>query len=150
LESFMTAMILGISLPKASGAQRRAFPAILSPKHHAAAARLAAEIKSHHMPELASWTVEACELGWTAAGTSDWGTDCRHAGELLADALNSRAPQIFDIKDGDSERRVLKVVDAEAAKTKRQKIKDEFQRWIWTEPIGWRGASTISHQEPST
>jgi hypothetical protein len=45
---------------------------------------------------------------WTAAGTSDWGTDCRHAGELLADALNSRAPQIFDtIKDGDSERRVL-------------------------------------------
>jgi hypothetical protein len=39
---------------------------------------------------------EACELGWTAAGTSDWGTDCRHAGELLADALNSRAPQIFD------------------------------------------------------
>jgi hypothetical protein len=39
---------------------------------------------------------EACELDWTAAGTSDWGTDCRHAGELLADALNSRAPQIFD------------------------------------------------------
>jgi hypothetical protein len=98
LESFMTAMISGISLPKASGAQRRAFPAILSPKHLAAAARLAAEIKIHHMPELASWTVEACELGWTAAD----------AGELLADALNRRAPQIFDtIKNGDSERRVL-------------------------------------------
>ena len=92
----MTAMISGISLPKASGAQRRAFPAILSPKHLAAAARLAAEIKIHHMPELDSWAVEGCELGWTAAGTSDWGTDCRHAGELLADALNSRAPQIFD------------------------------------------------------
>jgi hypothetical protein len=108
LESFMTAMISGISLPKASDAQRRAFPAILSPKHLAAAARLAAEIKIHHMPELASWTVEACELGWTAAGTSDWGTDCRDAGELLADALNRRAPQIFDtIKNGDSERRVL-------------------------------------------
>jgi N12 class adenine-specific DNA methylase len=58
LESFMTAMISGISLPKGSGAQRRAFPAILSPKHLAAAARLAAEIKSHHMPELASWTVK--------------------------------------------------------------------------------------------
>lgn len=94
-----------------------------------------AEIKIHHMPELASWTVEARQLGWTASGTSEWGTDRRHAGELLADALNSRVPQIFDtIKDGDSERRVLNVVDTEAAKTKLQKIKDAFQRWIWSDP----------------
>ncbi|MGD5691036.1 hypothetical protein QUT48_22660, partial [Xanthomonas citri pv. citri] len=65
----------------------------------------------------------------------EWGTDRRHAGELLADALNSRVPQIFDtIKDGDSERRVLNVVDTEAAKTKLQKIKDAFQRWIWSNP----------------
>jgi hypothetical protein len=135
LESFTTAMISGLSLPTASCAQRRAFPAILSPKHLAAAARLAAEIKIHHMPELASWTVEACQLGWTAAGTLEWGTDCRHGGELLADALNSPAPQISDtIKDGDGERRVFNVVDAGAAKTKLQKIKDEFQRWIWSDP----------------
>ncbi len=93
------------------------------------------EIKIKHMPELASWTVEARQLGWMAAGTSEWGTDRRHAGELLADALNSRVPQIFDtIKDGDSERRVLNVVDTEAAKTKLQKIKDAFQRWIWSDP----------------
>ena len=94
-----------------------------------------AEIRIHHMPELASWTVEARQLGWMAAGTSEWGTDRRHAGELLADALNSRVPQIFDtIKDGDSERRVLNVVDTEAAKTKLQKIKDAFQHWIWSDP----------------
>jgi N12 class adenine-specific DNA methylase/adenine-specific DNA methylase len=94
-----------------------------------------AEIRIHHMPELASWTVEARQLGWTAAGTSEWGTDRRHAGELLADALNSRVPQIFDtVKDGDSERRVLNVVDTEAAKTKLQKIKDAFQHWIWSDP----------------
>ncbi|UPU01453.1 DEAD/DEAH box helicase family protein (plasmid) [Bradyrhizobium barranii subsp. apii] len=94
-----------------------------------------AEIRIHHMPELASWTVEARQLGWMAAGTSEWGTDRRHAGELLADALNSRVPQIFDtVKDGDSERRVLNVVDTEAAKTKLQKIKDAFQRWIWSDP----------------
>jgi len=93
------------------------------------------EIKIHHMPELASWTVEARQLGWTATGTSEWGTDRRHAGELLADALNSRVPQIFDtIKDADSERQVLNVVDTEAAKTKLQKIKDAFQRWIWSDP----------------
>ncbi|UPK40836.1 N-6 DNA methylase (plasmid) [Bradyrhizobium sp. 186] len=94
-----------------------------------------AEIRIHHMPELASWTVEARQLGWMAAGTSEWGTDRRHAGELLADALNSRVPQIFDtVKDGDSERRVLNIVDTEAAKTKLQKIKDAFQHWIWSDP----------------
>ncbi|MBP1884923.1 adenine-specific DNA methylase [Ensifer mexicanus] len=51
---------------------------------------MGAEIRIHHMPELGSWTVAARQLGWTAAGTSEWGTDRRHAGELLADALNSR------------------------------------------------------------
>lgn len=96
---------------------------------------MGAEIRIHHMPELASWTVEARQLGYMAAGTSEWGTDRRHAGELLADALNSRVPQIFDtVKDGDSERRVLNIVDTEAAKSKLSRIKDEFQRWIWSNP----------------
>ncbi|MCW8060505.1 DEAD/DEAH box helicase family protein [Agrobacterium tumefaciens] len=93
------------------------------------------DIKIHHMPELASWTVEARQLGYLAVGTSEWGTDRRHAGELLADALNSRVPQIFDtVKDGDSEKRVLNVVDTEAAKEKLQKIKSAFQNWIWSDP----------------
>ena len=96
---------------------------------------MGADIRIHHMPELASWTVEARQLGWMAAGTSEWGTDRRHAGELLSDALNSRVPQIFDIvKDGDSERRVLNVVDTEAAKEKLQKIKTAFQTWVWADP----------------
>jgi len=94
-----------------------------------------ADIRIHHMPELASWTVEARQLGYSADGTSVWGTKRRHAGELLADALNSRVPQIFDtVKDGDSERRVLNVVDTEAAKEKLHKIKGTFQRWIWSDP----------------
>ncbi|MBB6469427.1 N12 class adenine-specific DNA methylase/adenine-specific DNA methylase [Aminobacter lissarensis] len=96
---------------------------------------MGAEIRIHHMPELASWTVKARQLGWMAAGTSEWGTDRRHAGELIADALNSRVPQIFDtIKDGDSEKRVLNVVDTEAAKEKLTKIKTAFQTWIWSDP----------------
>lgn len=98
-------------------------------------ATMDADIKIHHMPELASWTVEARQLGWMAAGMSEWGTERRHAGELLADALNSRVPQIFDtVKDRDSERRVLNVVDTEAAKTKLSRIKDAFQHWIWSDP----------------
>lgn len=96
---------------------------------------MGAEIKIHHVPELASWTVEARQLGWMAAGTSEWGTERRHAGQLLSDALNSSVPQIFDtIKDGDSERRVLNVIDTEAAKEKLQKIKTAFQNWIWSDP----------------
>ncbi len=94
-----------------------------------------ADIRIHHMPELGSWTVDARQLGWMAAGTSEWGTERRHAGELLADALNSRVPQIFDtVKDGDTERRVLNVVDTEAAKEKLQKIKTAFQSWVWADP----------------
>lgn len=93
------------------------------------------EIRIHHMPELGSWTVEARQLGYSAAGTSEWGTSRRHAGELLADALNSRVPQIFDtIKDADGERRVLNVVDTEAARDKLQRMKEAFQTWIWTDP----------------
>lgn len=87
------------------------------------------------MPELGSWTVEARQLGLSAAGTSEWGTSRRDAGELLADALNSRVPQIFDVfRDVDGERRVLNVVDTEAARDKLQKIKQSFQDWVWTEP----------------
>ncbi len=94
-----------------------------------------AEIRIHHMPELGSWTVEARQLGYSAAGTSEWGTSRRHAGDLLSDALNSRVPQIFDIfRDADGERRVLNVVDTEAAREKLQKIRSEFERWVWTDP----------------
>jgi len=96
---------------------------------------MGADITIRHMPELASWTVDARQLGWLAAGTSDWGTGRRHAGELLTDALNSRIPQIFDtVKEGGSERRVLNVVDTEAAKEKLHKIKTAFQTWVWSDP----------------
>ena len=97
--------------------------------------KMEADIRIHHMPELGSWTVEARQLGYSAAGTSEWGTSRRHAGDLLADALNSRVPQIFDVfKDADGERRVLNVIDTEAARDKLQRIKQAFQDWVWTYP----------------
>jgi N12 class adenine-specific DNA methylase/predicted RNA methylase len=96
---------------------------------------MGAEITIRHMPELASWTVDARHLAWLAAGTSDWGTGRRHAGELLTDALNSRIPQIFDTIEQDGrKRRVLNVVDTEAAKEKLHKIKTAFQTWVWSDP----------------
>ncbi|KIQ05535.1 lactate dehydrogenase [Agrobacterium tumefaciens] len=96
--------------------------------------KMEADIRIHHMPELGSWTVDARQLGYSAAGTSEWGTSRRHAGDLLTDALNSRVPQIFDtFKDADGERRVLNVVDTEAARDKLQRIKQAFQDWVWTD-----------------
>ncbi len=86
------------------------------------------------MPELGSWTVEARQLGYSAAGTSEWGTSRRDAGELLADALNSRVPQIFDnFKDAGGEQHAG-CVDTEAARDKLQRIKEAFQNWVWTDP----------------
>jgi N12 class adenine-specific DNA methylase/predicted RNA methylase len=93
-----------------------------------------ADITIHHTAELACWTVNARQLSWTAAGTTEWGTHRRHAGELLSDALNSSIPQIFDtVKEGDSERRILNTVETEAAKEKLAKIKSAFQTWIWSD-----------------
>lgn len=94
-----------------------------------------ADISIHHLPELATWTVNARQLEWSAAGTTEWGTHRRHAGQLLSDALNSSVPQIFDtVRDGDTERRVLNTVETEAAKEKLAKIKAAFQSWIWSDP----------------
>ena len=96
---------------------------------------MGAEVRIWHTVELATWTVEASAFAGTAAGTSEWGTSRRHAGQLLHDALNSATPQIFDtvIEDG-VERRVLNVEATEAAKEKLLRIKTAFTQWVWTDP----------------
>jgi len=95
-----------------------------------------ADIIIHHSPELASWNVNAASLGYVSAGTVEWGTHRRHAGQLLSDALNSSLPQVFDTVKGASggESRVLNTVETEAAKDKLQKIKDAFANWLWNDP----------------
>ena len=88
-----------------------------------------------HCEGLATWTVDGrCFVG-TAAGTVEWGTPRRHAGQLLHDALNSATPQIFDIVvEGGVEKRVLNVEATEAAKEKLARIKQAFTDWVWTNP----------------
>ena len=88
-----------------------------------------------HTAAVAIWTVRASCFAFSAAGTSEWGTARRHAGQLLHDALNSATPQIYDVEvvDG-SERRVLNPEATEAAKEKLNKIKTAFTQWVWTDP----------------
>ena len=96
---------------------------------------MATETRVLHCEELATWSVDMARFIGTAAGTSEWGTGRRNAGQLLHDALNSGTPQIYDTVTEDGvEKRVLNVEATEAAKEKLAKIKDAFTSWIWTDP----------------
>ena len=88
-----------------------------------------------HTVEIASWSIDLQPFHGQAASTSEWGTARRHAGELLDDALNAVIPQIYDHwKDADgTEHRQLNAEDTEAAKEKLAKIKDAFERWVWSD-----------------
>jgi N12 class adenine-specific DNA methylase len=88
-----------------------------------------------HTPEIAAWTIDVKAFSGQAAATSEWGTERRHAGQLLSDALKSAIPQIYDvfIEDG-QEKRILNAAETEAAKEKLQKIKTAFEQWVWTDP----------------
>ena len=93
------------------------------------------QTKVLHCEALATWNVDTSRFIGTAAGTSEWGTPRRNAGDLLHDALNGAGPQIFDLVviDG-KETRVLNVEATEAAKEKLARIKTVFSDWIWTHP----------------
>ena len=87
-----------------------------------------------HTVEIASWSVDQAPFHGQAAATSEWGTARRHAGELLDDALNAVIPQIYDTwKDADGEHRVLNAADTEAAKEKLAKVRQAFERWVWSD-----------------
>ena len=87
-----------------------------------------------HTVEVASWSLDLSRFDGAAPATSTWGTVRRHAGLLLSDALNSSLPQIWDtvIVDG-AEKRELNEKETEAAKEKLAKIKEAFERWVWTD-----------------
>jgi N12 class adenine-specific DNA methylase len=90
----------------------------------------------YHTPEVGSWSVDLNAFDGKAAATTDWGTNRRHAGHLLLDALTSTIPQIWDnIKDEmGRETRILNVKETQAAKDKLEKIKEAFAEWVWKNP----------------
>ncbi len=93
------------------------------------------DTRVRHTPEVAAWSLDVDAFEGLAAATSEWGTARRHAGELLHDALNASIPQIWDTvrEPGGKESRVLNASETEAAKEKLAKIKQAFERWIWTD-----------------
>jgi len=87
-----------------------------------------------HTREIACWSVDLSRFEGAAEATSQWGTERRHAGLLLSDALNGASPQVWDVKwvDG-TETRTLNAKETEAAKEKMQAIKQAFEGWVWTD-----------------
>ncbi|MCF3635677.1 lactate dehydrogenase [Komagataeibacter intermedius] len=94
---------------------------------------LGVETVIYHAPAVACWTVEKRAFMGKAEATSVWGTERRHAGELLEDALTQASPKIWDVwRDGDgNEHRELNTQETEAAKEKLTAIRRAFETWVW-------------------
>ncbi|NHN86515.1 lactate dehydrogenase [Acetobacter musti] len=94
---------------------------------------LGVETTIHHSAAVACWTVEKRGFLGKAEATSVWGTERRHAGELLEDALTQASPKIWDVwRDGDgNEHRELNTKETEAAKEKLAAIRRAFETWVW-------------------
>ena len=93
------------------------------------------ETRVFHVPAVAHWSIDVSNFAGLADCRTRWGTERRHAGELLDDALNAHIPQIWDTwRDEDGrERRELNAAETEAAKDKLAAIKRAFEDWVWTE-----------------
>ncbi|MDQ6840511.1 MAG: helicase, partial [Actinomycetota bacterium] len=79
-----------------------------------------------------AWAVTARYGRWTAAMTSEWGTQKADASRLLADCLNQRATTVsVNVGGGKS------VVDQDAtlaAREKQEALHDRFAVWVWEDP----------------
>lgn len=87
-----------------------------------------------HSAATASWVVET---NWRVtqglASLHTWGTARAPAMRLLEDALNQRVSTITDF-DPVSERDVPNLAETLAAREKQQAQRDEFARWVWSDP----------------
>ncbi|MBB2199947.1 lactate dehydrogenase, partial [Gluconacetobacter sp. 1c LMG 22058] len=93
---------------------------------------LGVETRIHHTAQVACWSVDKLPFAGKAEATSVWGTERRHAGELLEDALTQAIPKIYDTwRDENGEHRELNTKETEAAKEKLAAIKTAFSSWVW-------------------
>ncbi|MEO5333699.1 MAG: PLxRFG domain-containing protein, partial [Magnetococcus sp. YQC-5] len=75
------------------------------------------------------WSVTGNE--WTAAATSDWGTQDKSAIELLEMALNKQLPKVWTKGGPDGKTRILDVTKTDAAVNKLNDLQERFEAWAW-------------------
>lgn len=78
------------------------------------------------------WIVQEMDGGKTMAATADWGTGARNATDLLEHALTGRPVRVTtSVGTGSDRKTVFDATATEAANDKLEKLKDEFQAWLW-------------------
>ena len=100
-----------------------------------------AEFNISYIAALAEWKVKPKSTkgwGWrvfkrdSAENTQIWGTNRAEAFKLLEQALNGQDPTVWDKVDTpDGEKRVVNEAATLAAREQQDKIKKEFERWIF-------------------
>jgi N12 class adenine-specific DNA methylase len=89
--------------------------------------------KVTYIEPLATWEVEAENIYYVSRQllSQKWGTSRANAVTLVAHGLNSHEVVIYD---GMGEERVVNQTETVAAQAKLLEIKEEFERWLWSDP----------------
>ena len=94
------------------------------------------EIKTDYSVHSGVWNIKGKSLDRSVNVTTRYGTKRVSAYKILEDALNLRTTQVFDIIEEDGkEKRVLNKKETILAIQKQELIKEEFNNWIWKDPI---------------
>jgi len=93
-------------------------------------------IRVGHLKTDALWSLDAdIPVKASVAATTEHGTSRANGVDLLEDALNLRAPSIYDtVKVGGKEERILNQEATLAAREKQKTIKERFRHWIFADP----------------
>jgi len=88
-----------------------------------------------YLEPLGKWTVDLLSGGWLLhegiEATQTWGTQRRHALNLIDDALNVSLPIIYDDLGGTPPQRAVNQNETLAAQAKQAEIKARFAEWVW-------------------
>lgn len=94
------------------------------------------DVSVAHFKKDATWSVEpSFTCMQSVKATSDFGTSRINGTTLLGQALNMKTPVIYDtIQTASGEERVVNADETLAAREKQKEIKEQFKRWIFTDP----------------
>ncbi|MEI6624318.1 MAG: DEAD/DEAH box helicase family protein, partial [Actinomycetes bacterium] len=79
-----------------------------------------------------TWFVEGNR--WSVAATSEWGTDRRHALDLVTACMEQREIKVLDPDPVIEGRRILNPEATIAAQDKAQALQARFAEWVWEDP----------------